>query len=156
MPIPTAVAEIAGVESMATTCSSLESTFQKSDSNCSLNLNVGSLEEEDEMTNKNPIEFGPESLRIISIDEVGDHYTSDDAWMVIYDKVYDFTHFLQMVSTFTSCYCCEQSLLCPFTSCYCCEQPLLCPFTSCYCCKQSLLCLWHLPTPFPKFPIFFQ
>ena len=84
---------------MATTCSSLESTFQKSDSNCSLNLNVGSLEEEEEEM-PNEVEFGPKSLRIISIEEVGDHYMSDDAWMVIYDKVYDFTHFLEMVSAF--------------------------------------------------------
>jgi hypothetical protein len=97
--IPTPLADIAGVESMATTCSSMESTFQKSASNLSLDLNADS-QGEDEIVNENQIEFGPKSLPIYSLDEVGDHFTLDDAWMVIYDKVYNFTHFLEMVSIF--------------------------------------------------------
>ena len=34
------------------------------------------------------------SLPIITMYEVGDHYTTNDAWMVIYDRVYDFSSFL--------------------------------------------------------------
>ena len=101
MQIPTPVAEIAFVESMATTCSSLESSdFQKSASNSSLNLNADSQgEEEGAIRNENQVEFGPKSLPIITIDEVGEHFTLDDAWMVIYDKVYNFTEFLEQVAT---------------------------------------------------------
>ena len=38
------------------------------------------------------------SLPIITMYEVGDHYTTNDAWMVIYDKVYNFTDFMMEVN----------------------------------------------------------
>jgi cytochrome b involved in lipid metabolism len=36
--------------------------------------------------------------RIISLAEVGDHDTVDDCWIVLYDRVYDVTQFLDTVS----------------------------------------------------------
>jgi len=53
-------------------------------------------EEEDDL-----IDCGTsKKLRIISMDEVGEHYTPDDGWMILYDKVYNFTNFLDQVCSF--------------------------------------------------------
>ena len=35
------------------------------------------------------------NLPIISLDEVSEHSSRDDGWMVIYDRVYDVTSFLK-------------------------------------------------------------
>ncbi len=95
MTIPTPIDDDSGVESMATTCSSLDSNlFLKSDSDNSLNLDV----ERDLDGEEQQVEVGPKALPIITMDEVGEHYTTNDAWMVIYDKVYDFTDFMFQVS----------------------------------------------------------
>jgi cytochrome b involved in lipid metabolism len=37
--------------------------------------------------------------RIITLEEVSRHSDSKDCWIVLYDKVYDITKFLQIVST---------------------------------------------------------
>lgn len=37
-------------------------------------------------------------LKHISLDEVSDHDSYDDCWIIIYDRVYDVTPFLQQVS----------------------------------------------------------
>ena len=79
-----------GVESMSTTFS-FESSLPKSDSDPSLNVNKETVNVEDDKTL---------TLPIISMEEVGDHYAQNDAWMVIYDKVYDFTDFMQEVTSF--------------------------------------------------------
>ena len=87
-----------GVESMATTCSSLDSNaFLKSESEHSLNLIEDVTEEEED---HDEVELGPKALPIITMEEVGEHYTQNDSWMVIYDKVYDFTDFMFQVSSF--------------------------------------------------------
>ena len=36
-------------------------------------------------------------LRIITLEEIEDHDSPDDAWMCIYDKVYDVTKFFDEV-----------------------------------------------------------
>ena len=42
------------------------------------------------------VETDPETgLEVISLEEVGRHDTREDGWMVIYDKVYDITEFLE-------------------------------------------------------------
>ena len=46
---------------------------------------------------KEPEENKPNALPTISLSEVSQHYTSDDAWIVFYDKVYDVTDFLDEV-----------------------------------------------------------
>ena len=38
-------------------------------------------------------------LKTICLDEVSDHAYSDDCWVVIYDRVYDITKFLSLVSS---------------------------------------------------------
>lgn len=38
-------------------------------------------------------------LKQISLDEVSDHDAYDDCWIIIYDRVYDVTKFLQQVSS---------------------------------------------------------
>lgn len=38
-------------------------------------------------------------LKHISLDEVSDHDSYDDCWIIIYDRVYDVTKFLQQVSS---------------------------------------------------------
>lgn len=38
-------------------------------------------------------------LREISLDEVSRHYDRSDCWLIIYDRVYDVTRFLDTVST---------------------------------------------------------
>ena len=35
------------------------------------------------------------NLPIISLDEVSEHSSRNDGWMVIYDRVYDVTNFLR-------------------------------------------------------------
>lgn len=40
-----------------------------------------------------------ETERIITLDEVSRHSGPKDYWIVLYDKVYDITKFLQIVST---------------------------------------------------------
>ena len=48
-----------------------------------------SAEEEDDTTD-------PETgLRVISLDEVADHCTMEDGWMVVYDRVYEVTEVLR-------------------------------------------------------------
>lgn len=41
-------------------------------------------------------------LKHISLDEVLYHDSSDDCWIIIYDRVYDVTDFLRQVSDFNS------------------------------------------------------
>ena len=42
------------------------------------------------------MEVDPETgLEMISLEEVSYHFTRDDAWMVIYDKVHDMTEYLE-------------------------------------------------------------
>lgn len=38
--------------------------------------------------------------RIISLDEVSEHDSHDDCWIVVYDRVYDVTHFLKEVNKY--------------------------------------------------------
>jgi Cytochrome b5-like Heme/Steroid binding domain len=40
-----------------------------------------------------------EKLKHISLEEVLDHDTCDDCWVIIYDRVYDITPFLDLVSS---------------------------------------------------------
>ena len=49
-------------------------------------------EEADEATEGNP------KLEIYTLSQVRDHDSEEDAWMVIYDRVYDVTKFLQEVT----------------------------------------------------------
>jgi len=44
------------------------------------------------------VEFGPQNLPIISMEEVERHQR--DSWMVLYDKVYDFSAFMKKVNHF--------------------------------------------------------
>lgn len=37
-------------------------------------------------------------LKVITLDEVSEHYNSRDCWVVIYDRVYDITKLLNVVS----------------------------------------------------------
>lgn len=37
-------------------------------------------------------------LKLISLEEVSDHDCADDCWIIIYDRVYDITDFLDDVS----------------------------------------------------------
>jgi Cytochrome b5-like Heme/Steroid binding domain len=95
--IPTNVASVdSGVESMSTTLScsvdSSVSSFHPSIPDVSSNVVEPTTEEEE-----NDAVDKSTSLPIISMDEVGDHYTQNDSWMVIYDKVYDFTDFMSEV-----------------------------------------------------------
>lgn len=39
-------------------------------------------------------------LKHITLDEVSDHYCANDCWIIIYDRVYDVTKFLDHVSLF--------------------------------------------------------
>jgi cytochrome b involved in lipid metabolism len=48
------------------------------------------------------VEFGPSCLPEIRMEEVSKHHRLSDAWMVIYDKVYDFTTFLAQVKKYSS------------------------------------------------------
>lgn len=43
-------------------------------------------------------EFIPPEKRIISLKEVSLHDHADDCWIVIYDRIYDLTNFLDEVS----------------------------------------------------------
>lgn len=86
VPIPSGSTE-SDVESMSTTCSSVDSLIFPQ---VASSPEIPEDEEEDDF-----IECGTsKKLRIISMDEVGEHYTPDDGWMILYDKVYNFTNFL--------------------------------------------------------------
>ena len=58
---------------------------------------VGQTTEEEGNDNDDTVDKAT-SLPIITMYEVGDHYTTNDAWMVIYDKVYNFTDFMMEVN----------------------------------------------------------
>lgn len=40
---------------------------------------------------------------VIRLDEVADHATEDDCWIVLYDRVYDVTNFLHEVTIWINC-----------------------------------------------------
>ena len=46
------------------------------------------------------VEEDEEGLPIITLEEVKNHFTLEDAWMVIYDRVYNVTSFLAEVLFF--------------------------------------------------------
>jgi cytochrome b involved in lipid metabolism len=77
---------------MATTLSSVSSEFHKSGSNGRLDV--------DDSADESSANSESAALPVITMDEVGEHYTQNDAWMVIYDKVYDFTHFMDEVRNY--------------------------------------------------------
>lgn len=56
----------------------------------SLLFSSSSAEEHESDTDK--------KLKHISLDEVSDHYSFNDCWIIIYDRVYDVTDFLDQVS----------------------------------------------------------
>ena len=41
---------------------------------------------------------GTDGLRIITLDEVSNHCTEDDGWIVLYDKVYNMTDYIKTSS----------------------------------------------------------
>eukprot|EP00090_Calanus_glacialis_P009320 TRINITY_DN17712_c0_g1_i1.p1 TRINITY_DN17712_c0_g1~~TRINITY_DN17712_c0_g1_i1.p1 ORF type:complete len:165 (-),score=59.03 TRINITY_DN17712_c0_g1_i1:84-578(-) len=58
----------------------------RSDSVASCDIGIGDCD----------LEVDPETgLEVISLDEVSYHCTMEDGWMVIYDKVYDVTEYLE-------------------------------------------------------------
>ena len=88
VPIPSG--SESDTESMSTTCSSVDSHV--------FPLIANSPEMPDEDEDNDVIKCGSSKvLSIITMEEVREHDTSNDGWMILYDKVYNFTDFLFQV-----------------------------------------------------------
>ena len=90
IPMPMSVSTTLG--------SSIDSDASDVSNHADADVAVGpTTEEEEEENDDNNNVDKATSLPIICMDEVGDHYTPNDAWMVVYDKVYNFTDFMMEV-----------------------------------------------------------